>query len=201
MRRKKKAYVLPQIADSVSTSRKFVLTGPNDEQRDPFAIAALHTQSRSFSMLSNRAFAAVLFGLFIVVLLIAFLVGINVYRVLDNMAVEEGTQRLEESFLANTVHSNDLYDTVRIGEGPEGDALVLLETVDGDSSYETRIYAYDGSIVQEYAFEGAPYVPEKAITLFESKHFDFELGDSLLTIHTDSGSVNIAVRSAGELSR
>lgn len=141
-------------------------------------------------------FAAVLFGLFIVMLLLSFLVGINVYQALNTMAESESTQRLEQSFLANTIHSNDMYDAVEVGDGPEGKALVLRETIDGASSYETRIYAPNGSIVQEYSLAGNPYVPEKAIKLFDSKVFDFSYENGLLTIFTDSGSANIALRSA-----
>lgn len=187
---------LPRLSGQDASSKSFVLQDTNDQQRGVFSPSALRDHQAPMSISSNRAFAAVLFGLFIVMLLISFLVGINVYQALNTMASGESIERLEQSFLANTIHSNDMYDAVLIGEGPEGAALVLRESIDGAEGYETRIYAFNGSIMQEYALEESPYAPEKAITLFDSDLFDFSYENGLLTITTDNGSVDVALRSA-----
>lgn len=187
---------LPRLSGSDAGSKSFMLQDAADQRHGVFTPSALRDHKAPMSMSTNRAFAAVLFGLFIIMLLISFLVGINVYQALNTMASSESTERLEQSFLANTIHTNDMYDAVLVGEGPEGDALVLRESVDGVGSYETRIYAFNGSILQEYALEGSEYAPEKAITLFDSDLFDFTYENGLLTIRTDSGSVDVALRSA-----
>lgn len=193
---KKIPSALPRLSDTASGSKRFVLQDVG-EKHDRLLVSSASRTRRSFAGLTmNRAFAAVLFGLFVIMLLLSFLVGINVYQALDTLAASESTQRLEQSFLANTVHSNDTSGAVRVGEGPEGKALVLSETVDGTNAYETRIYAHDGSIVQEYALAGSPYAPEKAIVLFDSQQFDFTFEKGLLTIVTDTGSVDVALRSA-----
>lgn len=187
---------LPHLSDQTFDSKNLVLQDGFDQANEVFTPSAIRTHESPLSASTNRMFAAVLFGLFIVMLLLAFLVGINVYQALNTMAESESTQRLEQSFLANTIHSNDMNNAVEVGEGPEGKALVLRETVDGANSYETRIYASNGAIVQEYALDGSPYAPEKAIELFDSELFDFTYENGLLTIYTDSGSANIALRSA-----
>lgn len=186
---------LPHLSDQTFDSKNLVLQDGFDQSNEVFTPSAIRTHEKPLSASTNRFFAAVLFGLFVVMLLLAFLVGINVYQALNTMAEGESTQRLEQSFLANTIHSNDMHDAVEVGEGPEGKALVLRETVDDNSSYETRIYASNGSIVQEYALDGSSYTPEKAIKLFDSELFDFTYENGLLTIYTDSGSADVALRS------
>lgn len=186
---------LPYLSARDEDSKSLVLQDMSEQTTGVFAPSALRNQTAPMTVSTNRAFAVALFGLFVIVLLLTFFAGINAYQALNAMAEDEATQRLEQSFLVNTVHSNDMYDAVEAGEGPEGKALVLRETVDGASSYETRIYAFDGSIVQEYALAEAPYAPEKAIVLFDSERFDFSYEHALLTIWTDGGSVNIALRS------
>lgn len=203
--RKNISIALPQLSRQTQDGRNLVLQDAHDQAASAqasgvFTPSALRSHKSPISTSTNRMFAAVLFGLFIIMLLLSFLVGINVYRALDTMAESESTQRLEQSFLANTIHSNDLHDALATGEGPEGKALVLRETVDGGQGYETRIYAYNGSVVQEYSLAESPYAPEKAIPLFDSDLFDFSYDRGLLTIWTDNGKADVALRSAGEAS-
>ena len=69
------------------------------------------------------------------------------------------------------------------------------ETLDGTTSYETRIYAYQGKIVEEYVLAENAYMPEKAIAIFDSDTFDFSYDNGLITITTDDGTAAIALRS------
>ena len=78
---------------------------------------------------------------------------------------------------------------------PEGDALLLLEHL-RSGTYETRIYLYQGHIVEEYAPEGKPYAPEKATQIMMSDNFSFDYEAGLLTITTDAGSTEVALRCA-----
>ena len=196
MKRSKKHTTIatPLLTDALSTPARFAF-GEVDQTNAVFQPSALRSAKKPKSESTNRMFAAVLFGLFIVVLLFTFFFGINVYQSLNNLAEDESTQRVEQSFLANVIHSNDIHHAIRVGEGPEGRSLVFFETVEGAGSYETRLYSYRGSIVYEYALAGTPYAPQKALELFESELFDFTYSDNLLTIYTDSGSVDIALRS------
>lgn len=61
--------------------------------------------------------------------------------------------------------------------------------------YETRLYAYQGSIVEEYARADAAFTPEKAREIVKSKRFDFAYENGLLTVYTDQGSTSVALRS------
>ena len=102
--------------------------------------------------------------------------------------------RLESGLLANSVHVADAANAVEVGAGPEGDALVLVERLD-NGTYETRIYQYQGNIVQEYAIAGRDYSPDRAQVLAPSTTFEFSYEDNLLTVKTDQGSFDVALRS------
>lgn len=147
--RKQRSGTLPHLSGMSRNARRIAFDELDTNAHTVFTPSAIRTHKSPISATTNKFFAVVLFGLFIVMLLLAFLVGINVYKTLDTMAQEERTERLDQAFLANIIHANDVADAVEVGEGPEGKALVLRETFDGTTSYETRIYAYQGKIVEE----------------------------------------------------
>ncbi|WP_302961950.1 DUF4860 domain-containing protein [uncultured Adlercreutzia sp.] len=173
----------------------------------------------------GRVFTGILFALFVVTLLMAILVGTGVYRALHQEGAAADEQRLSLTLLANDVRANDQIDAVarawvtedavqvEVAEGADGlaaaadaagearslfsgPALVLRETLPS-GVYETRLYCYDGTIMEEYALADAPYDPEKATAIVASDVFDFAYEGGLLTITTDAGSVSVALRSAG----
>ena len=88
----------------------------------------------------------------------------------------------------------DATDAVGVATGPEGLALVLTEQLDS-GNYETRLYRYQGSIVEEYARADSAFTPQKARQIVASERFDFTYENSLLTVHTDQGSTSVALRS------
>lgn len=174
----------------------------------------------------GRVFTGMLFALFVIVLLMAILAGTDVYRALYQEGETADNQRLSLTLLANDVRANDQIgsvarawvteDTVSVEEVDadggalslaavaedahggfiQGPALVLRETLPG-GVYETRLYRYDGTIMEEYALADAPYDPEKATAIVASSVFDFSYQDGLLTIVTDAGEVSVALRTAG----
>lgn len=173
----------------------------------------------------GRLFTGLLFALFIATLLMAILAGTDVYRGLNRESEAADNQRLSLTLLANDVRANDQIDALACAwvteEGVEettaagrerlkvpsaaesgarnlldGPALVLRETLPS-GVYETRLYRFDGVIMEEYALEGAPYDPAKATPIVESSIFDFAYEGGLLTIATDAGDVSIALRAAG----
>ena len=176
-------------------------------------------QERDF----GRVFTGLLFALFVATLLLAILVGTGVYRVLHQEGAVADNQRLSLTLLANDVRANDQIDAVARAwvtedavsvevagaDGFEaaaaaedgrslfqGPALVLRETLPS-GVYETRLYRYDGTIMEEYALAEAPYDPEKATAIVDSSVFAFSYEDGLLTIETDAGATAVALRSGG----
>ncbi|WP_165249100.1 DUF4860 domain-containing protein [Adlercreutzia sp. ZJ141] len=142
----------------------------------------------------GRMFTTLLFAVITLFLLAAFLVGVNAYQSANSMRANADEMRLGLSLLSNSVRTNDVTDAVGVAEGPEGPALVLSEHVDA-GDYETRLYLYQGNVVEEYARAGSAFTPERAREMVASESFDFTYENGLLTIYTDQGSTCIALRS------
>ena len=142
----------------------------------------------------KQLFTGMLMLVFFVMLLIAIVSGVTVYQRVANIQMTTNDERLAIQLISSYVHANDSRGSVKVGQGPEGRSLVLLERLES-GNYETRIYLYNGSIVQEYAIEGSGYTPAKATELVKSKTFSFSYSSGLLTISTDQGNAEIALRS------
>lgn len=142
----------------------------------------------------GRAFITLLFAVIALFLLLALLVGTSAYRAANDVRSSSDNTRLGLSLIANSIRATDGTDAVGVADGPEGLALVLTEHL-GNGDYETRLYAYQGAIVEEYTRAGTAFTPEKAREIVRSSTFDFTYTDSLLTVHTDQGSTSVALRS------
>ena len=142
----------------------------------------------------GRVFTALLFALFIITLLMAIMAGTRVYSALSDMRDQTDQSRLAMGLLVNSVRADDAIDAISVGAGPEGRSLVLTERLNSGTS-ETRIYLYQGQVVEEYSVAGTPYTPEKATPVVPTDTFDFSYADGLLTIITDEGRADVALRS------
>ena len=142
----------------------------------------------------GRVFTALLFALFVITLLLAIMAGTRVYSALSDMRSQTDQDRLAMGLLVNSVRSSDAIDAVSVGAGPEGRSLVLTERL-ANGTYETRIYLYRGQVVEEYSVAGTPYTPDKATPVVATGTFDFTYSQGLLTIVTDEGRAEVALRS------
>ena len=137
---------------------------------------------------SSRVFTVALMAVFFVALMAGLAAGVSIYQSVAHAHASANEMRLESGLIANSGHAADA------AEGPEGKALVLVERLE-TGEYETRIYQYQGAIVQEYAIAGRAYAPERADELAKSASFDFTFDGSLLTVTTDQGTFDVALRS------
>ena len=152
-----------------------------------------HGQTRG-GLLSGQGFSFAIMAVFFIVMMLALVAGVAIYRGVAGERDAADRLRMESGFITNLVRAGDMADAVSVGAGPEGDALVLSTTL-ATGTYETRIYHYQGAIVQEYAFAGLPYDPELAVRIVDSDTFAFTFEDGLLTITTDDGDFCMALRS------
>ena len=95
--RKQKPVTLPHLSGMSRNARKIAFDELDTNAHTVFTPSAIRTHKSPISTTTNKFFAVVLFGLFIVMLLLAFLVGINVYKTLDTMAQAERTERLDQA--------------------------------------------------------------------------------------------------------
>lgn len=142
----------------------------------------------------SRFFSLALSFLFALAALLSVWAALRTYGWVNQEQKRMDDTHYSMDLLVNTVRRIDTLDCLAIGSGPEGESLVLTEQL-RNGVYETRIYLYQGAVVQEYAPSGMPYKPEDATKVVESTTFTFELSNGLLTIQTDSGTAEVALRS------
>ena len=143
----------------------------------------------------SQLFSMALMGVFFVALMAGLASGAALYRRATQAQQAAYDLHLQSGLLTNVIRGGDLAGAVGEGEGPEGRALVLRRRLTSNT-YETRIYLYEGNVVQELSVAGRPFDPKGATTLLASRTFDFSLAGSLLTITTDAGSFDVALRSS-----
>jgi len=141
-----------------------------------------------------RLFTLALLAVFFCALMGGLAAGAGIYSSVVQTKSYTDDVHVQAGLLANTVHMNDSVYAVERGEGPEGPALVLVESLD-TGTYETRVYQYKGTIFTEYAIAGRPYNPTSATPLFASKAFEFTFDGELLSMTTDKGTLDVALRS------
>lgn len=165
----------------------------SDEHDNTMMLALGMSRLQKTGRRSRFAFFNVVYVIVFLVLLSAFVSGVLAFRSVAESQLRQREQRTSLSLIANSIHSSDEVNAVVSGTGPEGSSLVLVNNNES-GTYETRIYLYQGSIVEEYALAGSPYSPESASELVASNTFGFSYSDGILTIVTDQGSVEVALR-------
>ena len=152
-------------------------------------------RGRDLRQPSSRLLAVTLMAVFFVALMGGLAAGASLYRTAAQAQAHATTLHLQSGLITNVIHGNDTAGAVSVGEGPEGPALVLLRRL-SSGTYETRIYCYEGHLMQELSAAGRPYDPLGATELLETNAFSFAQDGRLLTITTDAGSFSVALRSA-----
>ena len=141
-----------------------------------------------------RSISVGFIALFFILLMGTLAVGANIYAMISADQAEGDSLRLQTGILASSLNARDAHDCVEVRQGPQGDALVITEKV-SSSTFETRIYQYDGSVDIEYVVAGKEYSPQTATRLFDSNTFKVSVNGSLVSIVTDVGRSDIALRS------
>ena len=143
---------------------------------------------------SSHAFTIALMAVFFVIMMGCLAAGVTMYSNVSALHAQANDIHLQSGLLANTIRVNDAAAAYEVGTGPEGDALVLVERMD-IGTFETRVYHYQGAIVQEYALAGRPYNPANATKIVDSSTFEFAFENDLITVTTDEGTWQVALRS------
>lgn len=143
---------------------------------------------------AKRMFPSLILGVFFVAMLLALISGVMVYQSISGNIDKANTAREGAGLICNAAHANDADGAIAVGQGPEGRSLVIVEKT-ADGTYETRFYLSDGKLLQEYSVAGSPYTPENASVVTTTSTFDFTYQDGLLTVSTDQGTAETALRS------
>lgn len=121
--------------------------------------------------------AFLLFGVFAACLLIVLLTGAGAYRRLTVRDSRAADRRSCAQYLATRVRQGDCLGGVSVGEFDGVPALILTE----DGGCTTRVYCYEGYLMELYSVDGGEFGPEDGTRLMEANGMELSLRDNLLT--------------------
>lgn len=120
-------------------------------------------------------------------------VGGRLYGVLSDSRAANDARRASLTYVAARLRAAAAAGAVRVESRPGGDALVL----DDGSGYETRLYLYNGALVEEYAAADTDYMPAAAEKVADTRTFTVVQDGARYIITTDDGEVHVTLHSAG----
>ncbi len=134
--------------------------------------------------------ALLLFGVFAVCVLAVLLTGARAYRGLTQRDQAAYSRRVCVQYIATRVRQADRAEGVSVEPFGEGDALVLSE--DG---YVTRVYHYDGYLMELYASVEEELHPQDGQRIIPAGGVELSLEDGLLLVEvTDEQGVQDSLR-------
>lgn len=139
-------------------------------------------------------FSMALFGLMLGCVLALTVFGAQVYRALTDSQARNQAARASLSYLAARLHAADERGGVRVEHTARGDVLILAEEQD-DTGYETRIYLYEGMLMEEYCAVGSESDPEFAQQVARTDSFSAAMEGDLVSVTTGEGTVCVCLHS------
>lgn len=127
--------------------------------------------------------ALLLFGIFAVCVLSVLLSGARAYRRLTDRDQASYGRRTCVQYIATRVRQADRLGGVTVEPFGGTTALTLFE--DG---FVTRVYCYDGYLMELYAGEGAELSPEDGERVMEAESLSLSLRRRLLTVDITGAS-------------
>ncbi len=121
-------------------------------------------------------------------------VGGRLYGVLSDSRAANDASRASLTYVTARLRAADAAGAVRVETRPEGDVLVL----DDGSGYVTRLYAYHGALVEEYAAANSDYMLATAEKVADTHTFTVVQDGAQYIITTDDGEARVTLHSAGE---
>lgn len=123
--------------------------------------------------------ALLLFGVFAVCVLLVLITGADAYRRLTDRDQDSYLRRTGVQYIAAHVRHADSLDVVRVEPFDGVDALVLA---DEGGEYLTRVYCYDGWLMELYCAEGANLGPQDGEKVLKASGLELSRKDNLLEI-------------------
>ena len=122
--------------------------------------------------------ALLLFGVFAACLLAVLLTGAGAYKRLNTRNEEAYSRRTCMQYVANRVHQAPRPADVAVEPFGDGDALTI---VDQDDCI-TRVYYYDGYLMELYNSAAFALNPEDGERIMEIGGLDLSLEDGMVTV-------------------
>lgn len=129
--------------------------------------------------------ALLLFAVFASCILIVLLTGAKAYRRLTQRDQEAYQARTCVQYLAQRVRQSDRRDGIRLEEDFQGvQALVL----DADQEYVTRVYCYQGCLMELYCEAGAGLGPGDGERIMEAGGLEIAMTQDAVELKVTTGT-------------
>lgn len=122
--------------------------------------------------------ALLLFGVFAACVLVVLLTGADAYRRLTDRDQAAYERRTGVQYIATRVRQSDHAGGVAVEDFGGADALVL----GADETYASRVYCYDGWLMELYCLAEEPMEPQDGQRILEAEDLALSLEDGLLEI-------------------
>lgn len=122
--------------------------------------------------------ALLLFGIFAACILAVLLTGAGAYRRLTERDQASYERRTCAQYIATRVRQADSLGNVSVEQFGGAPALCLME----EGGYVTRVYCYDGYLMELYASADADLVPADGEKLMKAAGLDLSLAGGLLEV-------------------
>ena len=147
---------------------------------------------------AGTLFVFIIFGVFTAAVLLVLILGISVYKNINEISADEYNERTCLSYVWTKVRSGDTAGNVYVGNMFGQNVLCIDEDYD-DATYETVIYTYDGWVYELYSEKGSDFSPEDGQQVINTSSLAFEqLSGNLIRVTSGSGSALICLRSGEE---
>lgn len=123
--------------------------------------------------------ALMLFGVFAACLLFLLLTGADIYQKMRDRDTAAYDSRTAVQYITTRVRQADRADRLTVGAFDGSDALILLEETEG-GLYETKLYCYDGWLMELYAAADTDLSPEDGEKILELNRLKLSLADGFL---------------------
>ena len=140
---------------------------------------------------SLSALAALLtFALFAVGILSVLLGGANVYKRLTQRDTKSYDSRTCAQYITTKLRQAPAPDAVTVAPFGDGDGLFITETI-GDSAYLTRVYCYDGWLMELFTVANGEFSPEDGEKILPLRSLALTCDGSLISVRlTDLDNVS-----------
>lgn len=125
--------------------------------------------------------ALLLFGVFAVCLLVVLLTGADSYQRLTERDQAASDGRTCAQYLTTRVRQADEGQAVSVERFGDGGALCFTQSIVGEA-YVTRIYVYDGWLMELFCRDGAELEPADGERIMSARSLEAEERDGLLRL-------------------
>ena len=125
--------------------------------------------------------ALLLFGVFAVCLMAVLLTGANAYRSLTDRDQTAYDRRVCTQYLAARVRQGDRLDGVRVEPFGDGDALLLIDNIDG-FDYATYVYVSEGYLMELFCAVDSGLTPADGSRIMPANGLDLKLEGNRLDL-------------------